>query len=52
MIFLRGVALFEASVAFLLSLARDVVPHLFSWDDGGLLTKKASKIDAAEFAAH
>jgi ABC-type nickel/cobalt efflux system permease component RcnA len=52
LIFLRGVALFEASVAFLPSLAKDVVPHLVSWDDGALLTKRASKIDAAEFGAH
>jgi hypothetical protein len=52
LIFIRGVALFEASVAILPSLTKDVVPHLVSWDDGGLLTKRSSKIDAAEFGAH
>jgi hypothetical protein len=52
LIFLRGVAPFEAIVAFLPSLARDVVLHLVSWEDGGLPTKRASKIDAADFDAH
>lgn len=51
LIFFRWVALFEASVVFLPSLAKDV-PHLVSWNNGGLLTKKVSKIDAAEFGAH
>jgi len=43
--------MFETSVVFLPALAKDV-PLLVSWDDGGLLTRRASKIDAAEFGAH
>jgi len=52
LIFLRGVALFEAIVAFVPSLAKDVVLHLVSWEDGGLPKKRASKIDDADFGAH